>query len=1225
MNFIDQLHVDSLLATLGHAPYGAPGYGFAFGSLPQFTAFPPGSSMFSSGTFFGPQVYSPHHLSFGQSVLGQGAGLALESVAARYGQFYAPYGVGLMDVMRGRAMERDIMGVSAIGRAFDEQSLALAVERGFRLALGGTTTPESMAHAQATASAFMPLASAIGLSRSLPGGSAEDFSKYMFMASQLMRRDAQSFGLGLPVQDTETMTRQLLTFFAPVPGQIDMLQTRGLPLQDIGKMAATLTSYGLLKSDVGQENIDQVARQLGLNVQQLTSGEMRRLRDVARASNIGEQLKAYADVIGTMREIMGSADAPIPTILDQLQRITGGSMQTMTPERIRNMLNELRETARASSVTMDTMMLLAQSGADLARQMGSSGKLGAQFAMSGALSTVAGQTLVTGPFTGRMDPSRMQNLQFMASMRGALSPDVALNVNLLSMLEEGAAMHPPGTEALVQSLMEQARAGAFGVDTMVSSGLLENLAQLGFDPNQARRRLRSAHNVQRELERRPELRNIISRRQIGEIERTIGGFLSSMFGRGALQALETGQGDRVSMQLANAARDSNMDVDAILQHIANAYTNTATGATSEMEAYLRDRGVNTSRMNLAEIVNQADASAAMRQVFAGASVNNREELAQLYSRPRQAAAEASQRRVAEGVAGQNLLADVNAQFRGGALSRLMGAISAGETTAGGAALRAFGFVPGGEFLKSMDDAFVRQVSAMTTRLNATTDPAQRQEIQQQLRDLVNSRHSLAALAEGGALAGIANTRGTSAVLEAIGDANMGRVIRAVASNGPEDQRLAALRHLVRRAGGIERGTLENIAEQLPADERERFMPFVNLLPVEAQSFQERLRQYDAATPEERRRMLPGMLSGAADFASMVGALRAQAPLLNRRFALTQEGKRSLADNVSLMNEYRRTYEELLRDPSGPGAAAAMAALHATGAELDRAWFKDGVDEQGKPIRVVNEEMIMQAVSLSRTEGETSESMTKRADSLRNALSLVFGHGQVIGDARFIVQFDPEQTMDAVKMLRKYGTFEGDILPLKSPRLFTPLERMGMEAGLGAEGAMFQRLRGVRGILDTPMRTPEASEAVARALGRFFSTTGKSLFKGGSISPEVESLIWGLYTDQSGQIDYTGAVAMQSMLMQAGEFAGLSEEDRTSKIKNLLEENAARRKAEHADIAGGTGTSAAAGGGAAIKIKFVNAAGQEISDQITVTVRDETPSDGREAAKASQYGMDMSGH
>lgn len=1222
MNFVDQMHVDSLLTALGHTPYGTPGYGFAFGSLPQFTAFPPGSSLFSSGTFFGPQVYSPHHLAFGSSVLGQGAGLALESIAARYGQFYAPRGVGLMDVMHGRAMERDIMSVSAIGRSFDEQSLAAAVERGFRLALGGTTTPESMAHAQATASAFMPLASSVGLSRALPGGSAEDFSKYMFLASQLMRKDAQSFGLGLPVQDAETMTRQLLTFFAPVPGQVDLLQTRGVPLQDIGQMAATLTSYGLLKSDIGQENVDQVARQLGLNVQQLTSGEMRRLRDVTRASNIGEQLKAYADVIGTMREIMGDVNAPIPSILEHLQRITGGSMQTMTPERIRSMLNELRETARASSVTMDTMMLLAQSGADLARQMGSSGKLGAQFAMSGALSTVAGQTLVTGPFTGRMDPSRMQNLQFMASMRGALSPDVALNVNLLSMLEEGMAMHPSGTEALVQRLMDQARAGSFGIDTMTSSGLLEDLAQLGIDPNQARMRLRSTHNVQRELERRPELRNIISRRQIGEVERTIGGFLSSMFGRGASQAMETGQGDRVSMQLANAARDSNMDVDTVLQHIANAYTNTATGSISEMETYLRDRGVNTSRMNLVEVVNQADASTAMRKVFIGTGVRNREELAQLYSRPRAAAAEASQRRVAEGVAGQNLLADINAQFRGGALSRMIGAINAGETTVGGAALRAFGFVPGGEFLKSMDDAFVRQVSAMTTRLNETTDPAQRQEIQQQLRDLVNSRQSLTALAEGGALAGIANTRGTSAVMDALGDANMGRVIRGVVG-GPDEQRLAALRHLVGRAGRIDRGTLENIAEQLSAGERERFMPFVNLLPVEARSFQERLREYDAATPEEKRRMLPGILGGAEDFASMVGELRAQAPLLNRRFALTQEGKRSLADNVSLMNEYRRTYEELLRDPSGSGAAAAMAALHTMGAELDRAWFKDGVDEQGKPIRVVNEEMIMQAVSLSRTEGETSESMTTRADSLRKALSLVFGHGQVIGDARFITQLDPEQAIDAVKMLRKYGKFEGDILPVKPPRLFTPLERMNMEGGLSAEGAMFRRLRDVRDILSVSMRTPEATEVVAKALGRFLSTTGKSLFKGGALSPDAESLIWGLYTDQSGQTDYASAVSMQATLMQAGKFAGLPEEDRTSRIKGLLEENAARRKAEHAETAGGTGTAAV--GESAIKIKFVNAAGQEISDQITVTVRQDTPSDGREAAKAPQYGMDISGY
>lgn len=181
----------------------------------------------------------------------------------------------------------------------------------------------------------------------------------------------------------------------------------------------------------------------------------------------------------------------------------------------------------------------------------------------------------------------------------------------------------------------------------------------------------------------------------------------------------------------------------------------------------------------------------------------------------------------------------------------------------------------------------------------------------------------------------------------------------------------------------------------------------------------------------------------------------------------------------------------------------------------------------------------------------------------------------------------------------------------------------MEGGLSAEGAMFRRLRDVRDILSVSMRTPEATEVVAKALGRFLSTTGKSLFKGGALSPDAESLIWGLYTDQSGQTDYASAVSMQATLMQAGKFAGLPEEDRTSRIKGLLEENAARRKAEHAETAGGTGTAAV--GESAIKIKFVNAAGQEISDQITVTVRQDTPSDGREAAKAPQYGMDISGY
>ena len=77
---------------------------------------------------------------------------------------------------------------------------------------------------------------------------------------------------------------------------------------------------------------------------------------------MGRQLESYAEVVHIMRQMMGTPDAPIPNIIQNLQQMTGNALQMMDPNQVRTLLDRVKETGRAANISMDMMVELVKAG-----------------------------------------------------------------------------------------------------------------------------------------------------------------------------------------------------------------------------------------------------------------------------------------------------------------------------------------------------------------------------------------------------------------------------------------------------------------------------------------------------------------------------------------------------------------------------------------------------------------------------------------------------------------------------------------------------------------------------------------------------------------------------------------------------------------------------------------------------------------------------------------------
>lgn len=714
MNQRDQQALDAVQAALGFQPYGSPGFSPDFGRLPFMQTLPPGHTQFQGGTFFGFQQPPPYHMNIPGMPYGQAVGMGVERFAQSRGYDYYPRGVNAMDTLRGRDFEQQMMQVQQMTSGFDETKLARAIADAFRIM--GKTGPDALAQASSLA-ALIPTGMLPAFTRYTPGGSATDFATQFFMASQDLRDTTRnSFALGMPAQNSSDMSRRLLDFFMPT-GQFDGSRTSGMNLGDLGGLSRELSSMGLLNTSVPRSSVDSLAKTLGVNSKDLSTEDIGDLRDIAKPQVIGRQLQAYAEVIGTMREIMGRPDAPIPSIIRDLQQITGGAMQEMNPSDVNNLLFRVRETARASNISMTAMMEAVKQGSTMFQQMGLSGLTGANVAMQAASATVASQTVTPGAFFGRPSPGRELNLRQEFLTRATTSSAMQTSVQTLRMLSEiDRSKLTAGQQKSFDELSSRANSLEFSQSNVDEARTLLNDVGVGYA--RSAQRLSSSVGVQRFIGEHPD---IIGKAFGGQMRETISDIQGTA--RGYYQFLSSrGTNDELVQQINNAAAGSVRTPEQVMDLVAQSYEHAPRGTIQERASWLRSQGIDG--INFESLFNSFEADDQMQYQLRGRGIKNGNELAYMASQASRQAIRDQQSNVDIAVQGQHFLSKFNIRTRGGVMERIFGAVADGSTGGGVAQIleSAFGFVPSEEVEASFRESGLSAMAETARLLRDEKDP-----------------------------------------------------------------------------------------------------------------------------------------------------------------------------------------------------------------------------------------------------------------------------------------------------------------------------------------------------------------------------------------------------------------------------------------------------------------------------------------------------------------------
>ena len=1167
MNPVDQSQLNALLATYGHVPFGMSGYGPAFGELPGTAYMPPGGQ-YGGGTFFGPQIPNPHHLNFGPGLFGSAAGYGMEQIAGGMGMQYTPRGVNYMDIMQGRSFERGLTQAGDFGRGLDEQKLAKAIEMGFRAA--GQSSPQATAHANALAATVSPSMSAMGFMQHMPGGSAETFAQQMFMASQNMRDFTRSeYSLGAPTADSLSMISRLSDFFMPVPGVVDPIQTRGMKLGDIGRMAGTLTSYGLIDTNVSTDDMRAAAKELEYNFDDLTGGEKGRLKDLTRANNVGKQLQSYAELFGTLRELTGDPEAPIPQLVTAMQQLTGGKFQQMQPGQMQQMLIKVKETARASNIAMDTMMetLIAASQQNMA--MGGSGLGGAQMALTSRAAAVAMQTVTPGAFSGRMSPEKLGNLENALAQRGRVSINTQINAQAAMLTDEllsgGGLTEAQKTE--LAGIREQAMAGGFTLPGQ--NELIQRFASLGVDPNRARLALQSDVGVQRWLDRNPDFDQAIRAGQQRDIQKDVVGYVRGRYAN----AMGKGSNDRLIQQLDRTAAASNMSNDQLLNVLGEAFFHAPTGSVDEISEYLKQQNVNASGLNLQEFYGDVERSGGMQRRYRGLGISSREELGQQYSVQAQEAKQAHEKRIRAATAGQMLLSDIGAANRGGALDRIVGAVAEGATSLKEVSMAAFGFEPTEDIQKALGENWVKEMSSLHAELSEIKDDPSKagrvEEIHKRMSELTDAASEFA---PGGAFAGVDRTKGTKKMLDI-----MGEDVRAAAktmqdTTASESERLQATQIVADALGEMEdSGAYDEVLGELAGSRKEAFDFQTNMLSMEGSTLQSQLAQLkdENLSKEDRERITSHVLGDisrnvGAGMSSLYGGTRRLHQNLKRR---TKGERTSLQDKVQLLQEFSETSKRFV-DATGDERQMLAGQLE----EISYDAFASGMftvdPDTGEA--VPNDSFIRTVMLVNKDTHGKSDEAVALAEKFRGGLHGMFDAQQFLRIVGETGTMDDDTLNDLQKQLKDTGTldFSDFSVPGAGKRL-SVLKRMDMAAkGQNVRGKAateevrtWRQLGRIKEALSKRSPTGELAGEQAKMVGRYISALGKNkqLFgSDGLLTDSARDLIYAQYTNpNTGDMDIEAASNLVTALEDMGSMVGMDEEQRRKYLKEHFGKSGAK--------------------------------------------------------------------
>lgn len=183
-----------------------------------------------------------------------------------------------------------------------------------------------------------------------PGGLAQSFSKRMYQAGMTAQTSPGKFGMS--TSDVAEVERDLMKKTAP-GGIVNQGVTRGFSTREMGEVAIGMSSRGALS---------------------MTQDK----------SKITDQILGMTGALGAMKDLMGRPDAPVNELMQALDDMFGGGVQTMPAARMEQLVSNATSLGRTMKLTGLQMQQLYKQGGNQAQAYGVDSQLGSM-AMEDAL------------------------------------------------------------------------------------------------------------------------------------------------------------------------------------------------------------------------------------------------------------------------------------------------------------------------------------------------------------------------------------------------------------------------------------------------------------------------------------------------------------------------------------------------------------------------------------------------------------------------------------------------------------------------------------------------------------------------------------------------------------------------------------------------------------------------------------------------------------------------
>lgn len=237
----------------------------------------------------------------------------------------------------------------------------------------------------------------------------------VFRAGMGVYRGGGQFGMsGAEVAD---LTDRMMTRFAP-DGRTDFAETRGFSTGQLGDIAASLQSHGMLytptarmkyKTKGDKDELDMSDAETKLAVDEIKNGRGITVTTGAQAqgqlasmnaSAISDKVKQTASLLDLVRELSGDPNSPIEKLVQMTQNLSGGGLGQVSMGQVEQNIDRMREIAKMAGMTMDAMAGLVQQGSAMLRARGVSGLLAPTITMESVLAGTVGQEVVNQRMKG---------------------------------------------------------------------------------------------------------------------------------------------------------------------------------------------------------------------------------------------------------------------------------------------------------------------------------------------------------------------------------------------------------------------------------------------------------------------------------------------------------------------------------------------------------------------------------------------------------------------------------------------------------------------------------------------------------------------------------------------------------------------------------------------------------------------------------------------------------